>query len=431
MPDDPNDPPALYIAGVAGAEIRELAAASPIEVRVVDGQPYSFWELEERNRRVHEALKAQGFTSITSGFDVTARGVIEAAVTARPGSPDTVAQVLTGVPADLRGDVVLRISDEPVAESLAAFGGMWMRAGTFNRCTSGWSVVNTAGTTGVTTAGHCPGINRIFVPGTGAVNAPLVQPQHEGAWGDVEWHTTSHAEPDKFYESGTTVRTVGEVEKWFAIQQNEVICVYGRQSNQRDCSMRVSNPSQICTVEQPGGGFRTYHRLVLMNKLNNLTEGDSGGGWSLNRRAYGSTMGVCTPNFSNRAAFSVADFYDEAIFVRVMAADRQVPRQTLTAGKSIVSPNGKYTLLMQHDGNLVLYRPGVAVWATSWLGVALIPGSRAVMQPDGNFVLYPPTGPGLWSTVTAGWHGSQILLQSDGNLVVYDSNWVARWASGT
>ena len=142
-------------------------------------------------------------------------------------------------------------------------------------------------------------------------------------------------------------------------------------------------------------------------------------------------MGRCTPNFPNRAAFSVADFYDEAIGVRVMAADRQAPRQTLTAGESIVSPNGQYTLLMQTDGNLVLYSSGNPVWASWWLGVPLIPGTRAVMQPDGNFVMYPPTGPGLWSTVTAGWHGSQILLQSDGNLVVYDSNRVARWASGT
>lgn len=87
-------------------------------------------------------------------------------------------------------------------------------------------------------------------------------------------------------------------------------------------------------------------------------------------------------------------------------------------------------LIMQSDGNLVLYRNdnGRALWASNTWGK---PVNHAIMQTDGNFVCYDAGGHPYWATGTDGHPGSSVILQDDGNLVVYSSAHVALWASGT
>ncbi|WEK12542.1 MAG: peptidoglycan DD-metalloendopeptidase family protein [Candidatus Microbacterium phytovorans] len=97
--------------------------------------------------------------------------------------------------------------------------------------------------------------------------------------------------------------------------------------------------------------------------------------------------------------------------------------QTLTANKSLRSPNGTYRLTMQTDGNLVAYGPSGAIWATGG-GDA----TRAVMQSDGNLVTYNSGGSARWESGSWGTGGNRLLLQDDGNLVIYDSNGKAVWA---
>jgi hypothetical protein len=41
------------------------------------------------------------------------------------------------------------------------------------------------------------------------------------------------------------------------------------------------------------------------------------------------------------------------------------------------------------------------------------------MQEDGNFVLYHVNGKLLWASNTSGKPGCHIVLQDDGNLVIY------------
>ncbi|MER5866420.1 trypsin-like serine protease [Kitasatospora sp. NPDC002040] len=84
---------------------------------------------------------------------------------------------------------------------------------------------------------------------------------------------------------------------------------------------------------------------------------------------------------------------------------------------------GSTLLMLQQDGNLVLYRrsDGAALWASHTSGN---PGTRLVMQTDGNLVLYPAnggpeTGGALWNSGTYGNHGAHLRLQDDGNLVIY------------
>ena len=103
--------------------------------------------------------------------------------------------------------------------------------------------------------------------------------------------------------------------------------------------------------------------------------------------------------------------------------------QGLTAGQSITSPDGRFNLIYQTDGNLVLYGPGhQALWNSQTWGK---PTGVAIMQTDGNLVVYDPNGHALWNSRTWGHPGAGLTLQNDGNLVIYDANGHALWNTMT
>lgn len=102
--------------------------------------------------------------------------------------------------------------------------------------------------------------------------------------------------------------------------------------------------------------------------------------------------------------------------------------QALTPGQSRTSADGRYRLLYQRDGNLVLYGPAGPRWASHTLGRSL---GRVLMQTDGNCVLYDGDGKPRWATGTVGHPGARLLVQNDGNVVVYSASGKALWASGT
>lgn len=107
------------------------------------------------------------------------------------------------------------------------------------------------------------------------------------------------------------------------------------------------------------------------------------------------------------------------------------PGSTLQPGASIFSPNKKYKLIYQPDGNLVLYRlsDNIALWSTETAGS---PGGHCSMQANGNLVIYKPDGKASWAAGT--WEkkckGSKLVLKDDGNLVIIGSNTVW-WESKT
>src|SRR3954453_3565147 len=61
--------------------------------------------------------------------------------------------------------------------------------------------------------------------------------------------------------------------------------------------------------------------------------------------------------------------------------------QQLNVGNQLLSSNGRTRLVMQSDGNLVLYQTdtGGALWSTGTSGK---PVAHALTQMGGNFVLY-------------------------------------------
>jgi hypothetical protein len=52
------------------------------------------------------------------------------------------------------------------------------------------------------------------------------------------------------------------------------------------------------------------------------------------------------------------------------------------------------------------------------------------MQVDGNLVVYNPTG-AIWASNTAGNFFAFLQMQDDGNLVIYTQNGTAVWATNT
>lgn len=100
------------------------------------------------------------------------------------------------------------------------------------------------------------------------------------------------------------------------------------------------------------------------------------------------------------------------------AANSLYTNEVLEYNQSITSTNGRYTLIQQSDGNLVLYRGATvasnALWASGKVGL------HTYMQTDGNFVQYNAANVAVWDSRTGGHttaHDS-VTLNDDGSLVV-------------
>jgi hypothetical protein len=115
--------------------------------------------------------------------------------------------------------------------------------------------------------------------------------------------------------------------------------------------------------------------------------------------------------------------------VLITSLDHLTSGQTLSAGQALISSNVQYTLVMQGDGNLVLYGNNMKpLWYSATSGTG---ANRVVMQGDGNLVIYTSTNRAVWASTTSGQGASHLDLQDDGNLVLYNSSSVATWHTHT
>ena len=104
---------------------------------------------------------------------------------------------------------------------------------------------------------------------------------------------------------------------------------------------------------------------------------------------------------------------------------------TMPEGSFLQSADGRWRAVMQGDGNLVIYGPSGAIWASNTNGVGT-PSFRLVMQSDGNLVVYDADR-ATWATSTNGRGVGPytLVMQDDANLVLYDSRQTPTWDSGT
>lgn len=112
-----------------------------------------------------------------------------------------------------------------------------------------------------------------------------------------------------------------------------------------------------------------------------------------------------------------------------VGSDRLYNGQTMAGDYFLRSGDLRYALLMQSDGNLVLFGPGYhKLWAT---GTSGNPGAYLGLQGDGNMVVYSSSGHALWASNTGGQSLSYLVMQTDGNLVAYNTNNAPIWATNT
>jgi hypothetical protein len=119
--------------------------------------------------------------------------------------------------------------------------------------------------------------------------------------------------------------------------------------------------------------------------------------------------------------------------ITAFAKDRLNPGEALFPGQHLLSQNRYYTFSLQRDGNMVLRKAESLksnkkhiLWNSGTVGGA----SKLLMQQDGNLVLYR-NGQAKWSTGTNGHPGAYFVMQNDGNAVVYSRNNKPLWATNT
>ena len=96
----------------------------------------------------------------------------------------------------------------------------------------------------------------------------------------------------------------------------------------------------------------------------------------------------------------------------------------------VVSPSGRYRLVLQNDGNLVLYWKGQPLWNAGTRGDF---PDHLVMQNDGNLVLYQGLNV-LWDSKSGGGVRSSayyLSLQNDGDVNIYSPANRPIWTTNT
>jgi hypothetical protein len=109
--------------------------------------------------------------------------------------------------------------------------------------------------------------------------------------------------------------------------------------------------------------------------------------------------------------------------------------QALNADDTVTASNRAFQLVMQRDGNLVIYHldaqgeRSIPTWASNTTGNT---GAQARLQDDGNLVVYRADGTTpVWATNTANRGGASLQLGDDGVLVLTLAGQVVWTAHGS
>jgi squalene cyclase len=108
-------------------------------------------------------------------------------------------------------------------------------------------------------------------------------------------------------------------------------------------------------------------------------------------------------------------------------ADAVVVKAPFTFEAGTVVQTVRSKLIMQPDGNLVLYdASGTAHWASQTQGT----GNTAEFQEDGNLVVYNSQHQALWASTTQGADGATLKVLETGNMVIATDTGVV-WQTNT
>lgn len=112
---------------------------------------------------------------------------------------------------------------------------------------------------------------------------------------------------------------------------------------------------------------------------------------------------------------------NKSLYNNVGGVKRRVllQNQSMNQCDILYSPSDQYFMVLQSDGNLIIYDPsGNSTWSTG-TGTFQDVATTAIFQSDGNFVLYDDKGKPKWASNTNGKGGILLSLDMDGKLVIY------------
>jgi len=273
----------LFKGEVPSAAI-DAAARRNVDTDFGGGAKYSLVELEKIATGVHADLTNAGFKAGT-GFSIEHQRV-EVSV-ARPAGLDQAEDqwLLSTLPDSTKSsEVQVGFVDDPIDIPAHTYGGdKLLDDGSFE-CTSGF-VVADGSTWGVSSAGHCSGINQ-YKQADGLVYSVTFQDQDQGEWGDFEWYTTPHPEYAKFYAIPTDLRDLQAVKGSGAFAVGDWQCGFGRATNDKVCSA-VQYTSFSCA------GLGRQVVMTVADATGYMHLGDSGGPWFLGSTGAGIFHGWC------------------------------------------------------------------------------------------------------------------------------------------
>ena len=202
-----------------------------------------------------------------------------------------------------------------------------------------------------------------------------------------------------YTSSGKSVWSTGTVQAEPADTTKPVISLNGAASMSLNQGATFSDPGATASDNKDGN---ISNKIVVSGTVNT------------------SAPGTYTLRYNvSDAAGNAADTVQRSVQVIATNNDSLSANQQLTANQRITSANGSHYLIMQGDGNLVLYTSSNrALWATGTNGSGAI---RARFQGDGNLVLRNSSGSSVWSSKTNGSGAIRLQVVNQGNVYLFNS----------
>lgn len=293
-PEGPGQASLGFTGGVPEG-VREHPILSGLDVTYRGDLAQSWEALLTQLQTVHHAIRAEGYPDVVS-VPTWETGRIEVSVGVGQQSVSK-ANLLAALPAEAHAanvEITLAPSNPGSLETL--YGG-----GNMNGCTSAFTV-RSGSTLGMLTAGHC-GNNRLMLDDTGTWRSMTFRGEHEGGWGDFQWHTHPTQDFSTFFHTDTSLRR----EAWRI----------GSASKNRDvCRFGMTTGKQCDEVFKTGVSSGGADRLAMMR--NDKAEGgDSGGPWYYGNTVYGVHRGGKVSWFKWRDVWSQLTYVDDALGVNV------------------------------------------------------------------------------------------------------------------
>ena len=275
----------IMVAGEAPGALVNLIKEAGLKVEIVDGLKYTERQQQSRAGDIVDTLVKQGHEDVVTA--ILSTGEIQVSVSAG-------AKADTDLPKHLRDGVKIAEAPGKVSTDEVDIKGGVQVYGGGAQCTSGFSVRRISdGMRGITTAAHCTGMNRYNAPGPDVVMT--FRGQHNGTFGDMEWHSTAENEIDNYFAGPGDERDVAVVWPSNAYAENMLTCVHSRMQSRRSCDRIYST-----NVSSSGAGN------LIATDNDSTVGGDSGGPWSWNNIADGIHKGDKWIWFGTRNVFSKA-----------------------------------------------------------------------------------------------------------------------------